>query len=236
MVDIPASPGPAPPSRTPCVAGALHAALEQAADLPGRLAVAGPDAAGQPVQVVRRAVDPHAKLLDRLAARDLALVVATHTIRDDVEAPRVVSEERVLVDLTAPAYIRASNREQLQRRRIASWRLRDRLARLLPVSERPQLAAVIRERSSEILASWLVQFERSPLRFRRATKAANHAARIANLVEALAEAAGEGARSSSRAAAPRASSSGRRRSSAASSRARAPPASTWPRCCSSCAT
>jgi hypothetical protein len=62
------------------------------------------------------------------------------------------------------------------------------------VSEPPQLAAVIRERSSEILASWLARFERSPLRFRRATKAASHAARIANLVEALAEAAGEGAR------------------------------------------
>lgn len=60
------------------------------------------------------------------------------------------------------------------------------------MSDRPQLAAVIRERSSEILASWLVRFERSPLRFRRATKAANHAARIANLVEALAEAAGGG--------------------------------------------
>lgn len=61
------------------------------------------------------------------------------------------------------------------------------------MSDQPQLAAVIRERSSEILASWLVRFERSPLRFRRATKAASHAARIANLVEALAEAAGGGA-------------------------------------------
>jgi hypothetical protein len=62
------------------------------------------------------------------------------------------------------------------------------------VSDRPQLASVIRERSSEILASWIVRFERSPLRFRRATKAANHAARVANLVEALVEAAGGGAR------------------------------------------
>lgn len=61
------------------------------------------------------------------------------------------------------------------------------------VSDRPQLDAVIRERSSEILASWIVRFERSPLRFRRATKAANHAAQVANLVEALAEAAGGGA-------------------------------------------
>ncbi len=47
------------------------------------------------------------------------------------------------------------------------------------------LAAVIRERSSEILASWIVQFERSLLRFRRATKAATHTAQVANLVEAL---------------------------------------------------
>lgn len=58
-----------------------------------------------------------------------------------------------------------------------------------PVSDRPQLASVIRERSSEILASWIVRFERSPLRFRRATKAANHAAQVASLVEALALAA-----------------------------------------------
>jgi len=60
------------------------------------------------------------------------------------------------------------------------------------VSERPQLASVIRERSSEILASWIVRFERSPLRFRRATKAATHAAQVANLVEALVVAAGGG--------------------------------------------
>lgn len=62
-----------------------------------------------------------------------------------------------------------------------------------PVSDQPGLAAVIRERSSEILASWIVRFERSPLRFRRATKAANHAAQIANLVESLALAAAGGA-------------------------------------------
>jgi len=61
------------------------------------------------------------------------------------------------------------------------------------VSDRPQLASVIRERSSEILASWIVRFERSPLRFRRATKAANHSAQIAYLVETLVEAAGGGA-------------------------------------------
>jgi hypothetical protein len=53
------------------------------------------------------------------------------------------------------------------------------------VSDRRELSAVIRERSSEILASWIVRFERSPLRFRRATKAATHTAQVANLVEAL---------------------------------------------------
>jgi hypothetical protein len=58
------------------------------------------------------------------------------------------------------------------------------------VSDRPQLVTVIRERSSEILASWIVRFERSPLRFRRATKAATHTAQVANLVEALVVAAG----------------------------------------------
>lgn len=57
---------------------------------------------------------------------------------------------------------------------------------------RAGLAAVIRERSSEILASWLVQFERSLLRFRRATKAATHAAQVANLVEALSVAVSNG--------------------------------------------
>jgi hypothetical protein len=54
------------------------------------------------------------------------------------------------------------------------------------------LATVIRERSSEILAAWIVQFERSPLRFRRATKAATHTAQVANFVEALSVAAGGG--------------------------------------------
>ncbi len=53
----------------------------------------------------------------------------------------------------------------------------------------PLLAAVLRERSSEILAGWIVRFERSPLRFRRATKAATHTAQVASLVEALTEAA-----------------------------------------------
>jgi len=52
-------------------------------------------------------------------------------------------------------------------------------------ADKSGLAAVIRERSSEILASWIVQFERSLLRFRRATKPAIHTAQVANLVEAL---------------------------------------------------
>jgi hypothetical protein len=54
------------------------------------------------------------------------------------------------------------------------------------------LAAVIRERSSEILANWIVQFERSALRFRRQAKAATHAAQVANLVETLSVAASNG--------------------------------------------
>lgn len=57
------------------------------------------------------------------------------------------------------------------------------------MSEGPQLAAVLRERSSEILAGWIVRFERSPLRFRRAIKAATHTAQVASLVEALTDAA-----------------------------------------------
>jgi hypothetical protein len=58
---------------------------------------------------------------------------------------------------------------------------------VLLVSEGPQLGAILRERASEILASWIVRFERSPLRFRRATKAATHTAQVASLVEALTE-------------------------------------------------
>ena len=61
------------------------------------------------------------------------------------------------------------------------------------VSEGPQLAAVLRERASEILAAWIVRFERSPLRFRRAIKAATHTAQVASLLEALTEAAYGGA-------------------------------------------
>ncbi len=61
------------------------------------------------------------------------------------------------------------------------------------MTERPGLAAVLRERSSEILASWIARFERSPLRFRRATKAASHTAQVANLVETLIVATSDGA-------------------------------------------
>ena len=56
-----------------------------------------------------------------------------------------------------------------------------------------QLAAVLRERSSEILAAWIARFERSPLRFRRATKAATYTGQVASLVDALAVAAQGGA-------------------------------------------
>jgi hypothetical protein len=61
------------------------------------------------------------------------------------------------------------------------------------VSAGPQLAAVLRERASEILAAWIVRFERSPLRFRRAIKAATHTAQVASLLEALTDAAHGGA-------------------------------------------
>jgi hypothetical protein len=56
----------------------------------------------------------------------------------------------------------------------------------------PGLTAVLRERSSEILASWIVQYERSLLRFRRATKASTHTAQVANIVEALSVAVSNG--------------------------------------------
>lgn len=61
------------------------------------------------------------------------------------------------------------------------------------MADAAQLARTLRERSNEILASWIVRFERSPLRFRRATKAATHTAQVASLVEALTEAAHGGA-------------------------------------------
>ncbi len=54
------------------------------------------------------------------------------------------------------------------------------------------LTAVLRERSSEILATWLVRFERSPLRFQRATKASDHTAQVASLIEGLTVAAATG--------------------------------------------
>jgi hypothetical protein len=57
------------------------------------------------------------------------------------------------------------------------------------VSEGAQLAVILRERSSEILASWIVRYERSTLRFRRAIKAATYTAQVASLIETLTEAA-----------------------------------------------
>jgi hypothetical protein len=59
-------------------------------------------------------------------------------------------------------------------------------------TEGSQLVAVVRERSSEILAAWIVRFERSTLRFRRATKASTYTAQVSNLVEALIVAANTG--------------------------------------------
>jgi hypothetical protein len=61
------------------------------------------------------------------------------------------------------------------------------------VPDAAELAKILRERSNEILASWIVRFERSALRFRRATKAATHTAQVASFVEALTETAPAGA-------------------------------------------
>jgi hypothetical protein len=61
------------------------------------------------------------------------------------------------------------------------------------MSEGPQLATILRERGSEILAAWIARFERSPLRFRRSAKAATHTAQVANLVESLTAAVHGGA-------------------------------------------
>lgn len=52
-----------------------------------------------------------------------------------------------------------------------------------------QLATELRARASEILAAWIVRFERSPLRFRRSEKAETYTAQVANLIETLTEAA-----------------------------------------------
>jgi hypothetical protein len=57
------------------------------------------------------------------------------------------------------------------------------------MSEGAQLATILRERASELLASWIVRFERSPLRFRRAAKAASYTAQVASLLESLTSAA-----------------------------------------------
>jgi len=51
---------------------------------------------------------------------------------------------------------------------------------------------MLRERSHEILAGWIVRFEQSRLRFRRTSKAASHAAQVASLLEALTDAATSG--------------------------------------------
>lgn len=55
-------------------------------------------------------------------------------------------------------------------------------------AKKGELATELRARSSEILAAWIVRFERSSIRFRRATKAATHTAQVANLLETLTEA------------------------------------------------
>jgi hypothetical protein len=60
------------------------------------------------------------------------------------------------------------------------------------MTEGRPLATILREQGGEILATWIVRFERSPLRFRRAAKAATYTAQVANLVESLTAAASGG--------------------------------------------
>ena len=61
------------------------------------------------------------------------------------------------------------------------------------VSDRPALGALVQDRAGDILAGWLVRFERSPLRFRRGAKAVTHTAQVSALVESLVVAASGGA-------------------------------------------
>ena len=51
--------------------------------------------------------------IHRFAAGDLALVVASHTIRDDVETMRIIAKERVLVVLSLAPDVGARHRLQL---------------------------------------------------------------------------------------------------------------------------
>jgi len=60
------------------------------------------------------------------------------------------------------------------------------------MTEGPPLASILLDRGSEILASWIARFERSPLRFRRGAKAATHTAQVANLLESLTQASSGG--------------------------------------------
>lgn len=48
------------------------------------------------------------------------------------------------------------------------------------------LGTLLRERSDELLATWIAAFERSTIRFRRTTKAASHTGQVASLIDALA--------------------------------------------------
>lgn len=54
------------------------------------------------------------------------------------------------------------------------------------------LARTLQEHASDILESWLMRFERSPTRLRRATAAKTYATQAANLIDALAVAASAG--------------------------------------------
>src|SRR5262249_45620913 len=92
------------------VTGVLHARLEESADLPHALRITCDHPFDEAIEVARGAVDPHGELLDGLAARDLALVVAADPISDDIEPPLVVAKEGVFVDLTLPPDVATRHR------------------------------------------------------------------------------------------------------------------------------
>lgn len=54
---------------------------------------------------------------------------------------------------------------------------------------RSTLADALRDRAGELLATWIARYERSAVRFRRATKAATYTAQVGSLLEALGGAA-----------------------------------------------
>lgn len=61
-----------------------------------------------------------------------------------------------------------------------------------PLGSEAGFVRTLQEHGSDVLESWLVRFERSPTRLRRATAAKTYASQAANLIDALAVAASGG--------------------------------------------